>query len=144
MILVLATGSVLAAEPTLILEGLFAEALSIPVSLLMDLPQETVHVVAVNSAGEESPFSATGARFSDLLATYGKEQENMEKIRLIAGDGYSIEVPGHVLRERAIILAYLIDGKPLDERDAPLRVVIPEERAMYWVRNLSKIEVLAP
>lgn len=142
VILALATGMIFADSSILTIEGLFEEALSVSVSMLETLPKETVDVVAVNSAGEETPFTAAGALFSDLLAQYDQEQDHVLSMRLVAGDGYSIDVPAEVLASRQIILAYQIDGMPLGEDSAPLRVIIPGERAMYWVRNLSKIEVL--
>lgn len=63
-------------------------------------------------------------------------QENTLRIRLSGSDGYSIEVPAEILANRDIILAYLVNGKSLDERKQPLRAIILEERAVYWVRTL--------
>ena len=53
-----------------------------------------------------------------------------------------IEVPHEILAARDIIFAYEIDGKPLAEKAKPIRAVLPEERAMYWVRNLKTVEIL--
>lgn len=63
-------------------------------------------------------------------------------MRFVAGDGYMIEVPHEILAARDIIFAYEIDGKPLAEKAKPIRAVLPEERAMYWVRNLKTVEIL--
>ncbi|HBN95936.1 MAG TPA: hypothetical protein DDZ66_06530 [Firmicutes bacterium] len=141
LIVVLAIGIVFA-DDSLLITGLLDEDTVVPLSMIRELPQLTQDVVAVNSAGKESHFTVTGALFDDLLATYGKQQENILGIRLIASDGYSIDVPREVLVQREIILAYLTDGMLLDERSEPLRAIIPEERAMYWVRNLIQIEII--
>jgi hypothetical protein len=76
------------------------------------------------------------------LKKYGKSQKDITAVRLVAGDGYSIEVPPEVLQSRDLILAHTINGQPLDERTRPIRAVIPEERSMYWIRNLVRIEIL--
>ena len=98
-------------------------------------------VTAVAASGRESVFTARGVLLADLLASQGFAQGDLEAIRLIAGDGYSIEVGAAILRNRDILLAHTIDGEPLNEESRPIRAIIPEERAMYWVRNLTSIEV---
>lgn len=102
----------------------------------------TKEVTSVDSAGEENTFSVTGTLFDDILADYGKTQDEIGDVRFIAGDGYSIEVPADIVQARDIIFAYEIDGKPLDDNIKPLRAIVPDERAMYWVSNLVKIEIL--
>ncbi|MBT9159081.1 MAG: molybdopterin-dependent oxidoreductase [Dehalococcoidia bacterium] len=88
-------------------------------------------------------ISATGILLEDVLDNlFGKSQQDFQAIRLIAGDGYSIEVPREILRNREIILAYEIDGRPLKEKHQPLRVIIPGERAMYWVFYLIEINLI--
>ncbi len=99
-------------------------------------------VESVNSSGEVTPYSVKGALLSDVLADMEIVQGELDAIRLIAGDGYSIEVNNEVLMSRDIILAYEIDGEPLLEDTRPIRIIIPEERAMYWVRNLVTIEIV--
>lgn len=142
VLVVLLLVGIASASDSISIKGLLHEKLIIPLAVIKGLPQLTEDVVAVNSAGNESHFSATGALFGDLLAQYGKTQENILGIRLIASDGYSIDVPREVLAKRQIILAYEVDGLPLDEGSAPLRIVIPGERPMYWVRNLTEIEII--
>lgn len=109
---------------------------------IMKLPVIAKEVTSVDSAGDESTFAIKGALFSDVLGTLGMEQKTLSAIRLVAGDGYMIEVPPEILAVREIIIAYEIDGKPLEEKTKPARLIIPEERAMYWVKNLVKIEIL--
>ena len=139
--LVLAVGIACAGDSVTV-SGLLAEDVMVPLTLIKELRQITEEVVPVTSAGVESHYAATGAVFSDLLAHYGKRQEDILGIRLVASDGYSIDVPRDILMERQIILAYIVDGMPLEQDGESLRVVIPGERAMYWVRNLSRIEVI--
>jgi hypothetical protein len=112
------------------------------ISDIMKLPSFEKEVVSVNSAGNENRFTVKGALLSDILKTLGKDQKTLSSIRLVAGDGYMMEVPSEVLAIRDIIIAYEMDGQPLEEKTRPARVIIPEERAMFWVRNLIKIEIL--
>ncbi|SCY52209.1 molybdopterin-dependent oxidoreductase [Alkaliphilus peptidifermentans] len=135
-------GAEAAGNEIIIIAGLGAEDIEITVKKLKGYNKVTKEVVSVNSSGNENQFKATGCLLEDVLKDLGHSQKSLEAIRLVAGDGYSMEVPKEVVNARDIILAYEIDGEPLDEKSQPIRVIVPEERAMYWVRNLSAIEVL--
>ena len=126
----------------IVISGLESTDIEITVEEIKNLESVTVEATSVNSSGEENKYTVTGPLFDDLLKKYGKSQKDLAGIRLVAGDGYSIEVPPEILQSRDLILAHTINGKPLDERTRPLRAVIPEERSMYWIRNLAKIEIL--
>ena len=44
---------------------------------------------------------------------------------------------------KQVLLAYLQDGKPLDDKAGPYRIVIPEERRMArWVRQVTKLKIV--
>jgi hypothetical protein len=126
----------------IVISGLESTDIEVTVEEIKDLEPVTVDATAVSSSGEENQYTVTGPLLDDLLKKHGKSQSDLAGIRLVAGDGYSIEVPPEVLQSRDLILAHTIDGQPLDEKTKPIRAVIPEERAMYWIRNLIKIEVL--
>ncbi|KAB3531272.1 molybdopterin-dependent oxidoreductase [Alkaliphilus pronyensis] len=125
-----------------IITGLEADDIEITVEKLKTYNSVTKDVVSVNSSGKENKFQVTGSLLEDVLKDLGYSQKDLQAIRLAAGDGYSMDVPKEVVNTRDIILAYEIDGEALDEKTQPVRVIIPEERAMYWVRNLTTIEVL--
>lgn len=99
-------------------------------------------VTAVDSAGNKTNYSVKGALFEDILKKYGKSQKDFAGVRFTATDGYSIEVTPEILKSRDIIFAYEIDGKPLTNKHKPIRIIIPEERAMYWVSKVNKVELL--
>ncbi|MDK2940664.1 MAG: hypothetical protein PWP56_177 [Acetobacterium sp.] len=92
--------------------------------------------VAVDASGTETPTTGIGVRLEDILAQYGASQKNFDAIVLNATDGYAIEIPRDVLAIRDVIIAYEINGTATD-----LRTVVPDERAMYWVKFLNKIEL---
>jgi hypothetical protein len=85
-----------------------------------------------------------GVLLEDVFQEFaGISQKDPQAIRLIAGDGYSIEVAKDILQSREIILAYEVDDQPLEGWEKPLRSVVPDVFEMYWVKNLEKIEVVA-
>ena len=92
--------------------------------------------VAVDASGTQTPTTGIGVRLEDILAQYGASQKNFDAIVLNATDGYAIEIPRDVLAIRDVIIAYEINGTATD-----LRTVVPDERAMYWVKFLNKIEL---
>ena len=126
----------------LVITGLTDSDIQVTADDLKNAKQVTKAVTAVDSAGNKTNYTVKGPLFDDILKKYGKSQKDLNGIRFIASDGYSIAVPAEVLKNRDIILAIEVDGKPLDDKDKPVRAVIPDERAMYWVKSLTKIEVL--
>ncbi|SDK16410.1 molybdopterin-dependent oxidoreductase [Natronincola ferrireducens] len=129
-------------DEKIVLAGLEEKEIEITVESLKNYETITREVVSVNSSGTENRFAVTGSLLEDVLQDLGHSQKDLKGLRLIAGDGYSMEVPKEVVGHREIVLAYEVDGEPLDQKSRPIRVIVPQERAMYWVRNLTRIEVL--
>ncbi|MGI5849268.1 MAG: molybdopterin-dependent oxidoreductase [Christensenellales bacterium] len=128
-------------EETLSITGL-GEDIIVPISEIIKLDAYEGEVKGADSQGDPVEYTVKGSYFADLLENLGYSQEDLAGIRIVATDGYSIEVSKEILKARDVILAYEMDGKPLDADNAPLRVFIPEERAMYWVKMVQKIEVI--
>ncbi len=114
-----------------------------PVETLMnDFEPVTEQIIRRDNEGQiYDEYPIKGVLFADVLSSIGREKGELNSIRLRAGDGYSVEVPGPILLNREIILAYEIDEEPLFEGTRPIRVFIPEEEAMYWVRNTVEISL---
>jgi DMSO/TMAO reductase YedYZ molybdopterin-dependent catalytic subunit len=125
----------------ILITGLSDSDYKITVGDLKKLPAVTKRARATRADGEIVKVKATGPLLEDVLQQKGKSIKDYSTIRFTARDGYSIAVPPDVLKNREIILAYQIDGKPLDAENEPVRVVIPGERAMYWVRMLDRIDL---
>jgi uncharacterized protein with FMN-binding domain len=96
----------------------------------------TFEAISIDASGTQTPTSGKGVKLEDILAQYGESQKNYDAIVLNATDGYAIEIPRDVLAIRDVIIAYEVNGAACD-----LRTVVPEERAMYWVKFLNKIEI---
>ena len=64
-----------------------------------------------------------------------------------AADGYHavIALPelDPAFTDKQVLLAFLKDGKPLDEKEGPYRIVIPEEKRMArWVRQVNTLKIV--
>jgi hypothetical protein len=64
-----------------------------------------------------------------------------------AADGYRVVIalpeldPGFT--DKQVVLAFLKDGKPLDEKEGPYRIVIPDEKRMArWVRQVDTLKIV--
>lgn len=45
--------------------------------------------------------------------------------------------------DKQIVLAFLKDGKPLDDKEGPYRIVVPDEKRMArWVRQVRRLKIL--
>jgi hypothetical protein len=128
------------AEEDILITGLSDADFSVDASVLVDLEQVARSASATRANGEKVSINAQGPLLETFLAQYGKHQADFSRIRFTASDGYSIAVSQDMLKNREIILALADGGKPLSSEDAPVRVVIPGERAMYWVRLLNRID----
>ena len=94
-------------------------------------------------------------RWLTLLTTAGVQlgdklrgQRLTEVLLVEAADGYKVafalaEVdPAFATRE--IILADKQDGKPLEAKEGPLRIVAPgDKRAARWVRQVTVLRIVA-
>ena len=103
---------------------------------LMELPSVTVETQSVNSSGTVKDVTATGVLLETVLNELGVSQKDYEAITASASDGYTIEFPREVLQNRDIIIAWEVNGEPQSPR-----VVVPGERAMYWVKFLAELEL---
>jgi hypothetical protein len=64
-----------------------------------------------------------------------------------AADGYRVVIalpeldPGFT--DKQIDLVFLKDGKPLDEKLGPYRIIIPDEKRMArWVRQVTTLKIV--
>ncbi len=117
--------------------------INVSLEQIMQLNEVTREITAVPKDDEEmKPRNVKGILLEDVFQSYlGISQKDAGSIRLEAGDGYAIEVASDILKTKEIIIAYEIDGKPLEDWEKPLRSVIPDVFEMYWVKNLIRIEI---
>lgn len=94
-----------------------------------------------------------GVRVADILTAAGmKFGHNLRGPRLAdyliaeAGDGYRVVYTltefDAEFSDRVVLLADRCDGKPLPDRDGPLRIVVSDERKhARWVRNTTRLTI---
>jgi hypothetical protein len=65
-----------------------------------------------------------------------------------AADGYRAVIAlaeiDPAFTDKQIVLAFLRNGKPLDEKEGPYRIVIPDEKSMArWVRQVTTLKIVS-
>ena len=92
------------------------------------------------SSGEIKTADIKGVKLATLLESKGISAKGYKSIRIVASDGYEIAVPKEVIEQREIIIAYEQDGEAYDGEFGCFRTVVPDERAMYWVRGTVNLD----
>jgi hypothetical protein len=64
-----------------------------------------------------------------------------------AADGYRVVVAlpeiDPAFTDKPIVLAFIKNGNPLDEKEGPYRIVIPDEKRMArWVRQVTTLKIV--
>jgi hypothetical protein len=64
-----------------------------------------------------------------------------------AADGYRVVIAlpeiDSAFTDKQVVLAFLKDGKRLDEKEGPYRIVIPDEKRMArWVRQVTTLKIV--
>lgn len=64
-----------------------------------------------------------------------------------AADGYRVAIAlpelDPAFTDKQVVLAFLKDGKPLDEKEGPYRIVMPDEKRMArWVRQVTALKIV--
>ncbi|HEY2394751.1 MAG TPA: hypothetical protein VGH81_02050 [Rudaea sp.] len=119
------------------------------VAALARLPQHNVHAEAHGKA-----VDCSGPNVIDLLGAVGAPNGEALRgkglalyVRVSAADGYravfALAELDPVFRSDVPIVAASCDGKALDPKDGPFRLVIPgEKRPARWVRQVTAVDLL--
>jgi hypothetical protein len=64
-----------------------------------------------------------------------------------AADGYRVVIAlpeiDAAFTDKQIVLAFLKDGKPLDDKERPYRIVMPDEKRMArWVKQVTALKIV--
>ena len=113
---------------------------SVTISQLKAL--DCVTVKTHSTSDKIGEVRATGPTLDTLLQQYGASQCDFSRIEIHGTDGYDIALSQKVIEENDIILAFGIDGKPLDAESAPCRIIIPESDSAYWIRMVDSIRLI--
>ena len=120
------------------LEGISDETAAVTVKQLKAME---CHTIKTESTSDKiGVVKATGVWLSDVLSEYGLEQGDFSRITIYGTDEYSAPPDKDFLKANRIMLAFGIDGQPLDEDSAPVRIIIPESDSAYWTRMVNRIK----
>ncbi|MEJ2601415.1 MAG: molybdopterin-dependent oxidoreductase [Anaerolineales bacterium] len=124
----------------LAVEGAVASPMVLTYQELLAMAQQAIDAVIDCTSGWYSLQNWKGAPLVDLLAQAGAG-EDVVGVRLVSATGYHHTFP--VQEARTILLATHVSGQVLAPRHGfPLRAVVPDRRGWFWVKWLSRIEVL--
>ena len=116
---------------------------------------ESLPHIKVATHGSETNATFEGVALKTLLEKGGVEfggslrGKRLASCLLVeAADGYSavIALPeiDPDFNDKQIVLAFLQDGKPLDAKAGPYRIVIPDEKRMArWVRQVTTLKIVS-
>jgi hypothetical protein len=110
----------------------------------------------VKVAGDGSGATATfeGVLLKAVLEKAGVELGEALKgkrmalcLLVEAADGYRVVIAlpemDPAFTDKQIILAFSKDGRPLDDKEGPYRIVIPDEKRMArWVRQVTALKIV--
>lgn len=108
--------------------------------------------VTTSASGTSSTFE--GVALHRVLEKAGVEfgqtlkGKRMASCLLAEGaDGYRVVIAlpelDPAFTDKQIVLAFLKDGKPLDDKEGPYRIVIPDEKRMArWVKQLTTLRLV--
>jgi hypothetical protein len=115
---------------------------------------ESLPHVKVTTHGSENDATFEGVALKTLLEKAGVEFGHAMRGKRLAScllveaaDGYStvIALPeiDPDFTDKQIVLAFLQDGKPLDAKAGPYRIVIQDEKKMArWVRQVTTLKIV--
>jgi hypothetical protein len=107
---------------------------------IMDIESETLTMTNISSSGEVATVSVTGIKLNQLLNNHDLNQNQFSEATISAKDSYSMVVPAEIVQGKDIYIIWELDGEALQEPHAPLRIAIADERSMYWVGQIDRIE----
>jgi len=91
----------------------------------------------------EAVLEKAGVEFGQTL----KGKRLASCLLVEAADGYRVALAlpeiDPAFTDKQVILAFSKDGKPLDEKEGPYRIVIPDEKRMArWVRQVTTLKIV--
>ena len=115
---------------------------------------ETLPHVKVTTSASGASATFEGVALEAVLEKAGVEfGQTLKGKRLAscllveAADGYRVVLAlpeiDPAFTDKQVILAFSKDGKPLDEKEGPYRIVIPDEKRMArWVRQVTTLKIV--
>lgn len=115
---------------------------------------ESLAHIQVTAGTPADPAVFEGVTLRSLLEKAGvgfgeslKGKRLASCLMIQAADGYRVVIAlpelDPAFTDKKVLLVFLRNGKPLDEKEGPYRVVIPDEKRMArWVRQVTKLTIV--
>jgi len=117
------------------------ESLRIDVEEIKEYPQVERSVTLVNTTGTETEMKVKGPTLRSLLEEEGIDLGEYAGIGITGRDGYYTMVDKEMLEVDEVILSWEVNGEPIDEKEKPVRVAVPNQLGPYWVKMVSVIDL---
>ena len=127
------------ADSEITITGAGGDDVSVSVAELKEM--DCISVKTESTSDKIGKVKATGPTLDTVFENKGINLEDVAKITFHGTDDYEYSLQDDYIAEHDIILAFGIDGEPLNEEDAPCRIIIPESDSAYWLRMLDRIDV---
>lgn len=108
---------------------------------IQEFEQLEMDVILINTTGTETKMRVKGPTLRDVLKEQGLDLDDYEGVGLTGRDGYYTMVDREKLASSDVILVWQVDGKPLKDKEKPVRLAIPSELGPYWVKMLSNVDL---
>lgn len=108
---------------------------------LKDYPQVTVETILQKTTGVKINITASGPLLTDVLAKNGIDIDDYEAIGVTGRDNYYSMISKDIIRNRDMILGIMFDGEEIIREEKPVRIVVPDEMGVYWVKMVNKIDL---
>ncbi|MBQ6496323.1 MAG: molybdopterin-dependent oxidoreductase [Firmicutes bacterium] len=127
------------ADSEIAIEGIAKDDVIVTITDLKEM--DCITVKTESTSDKIGEVRATGPTLETVLAAHGVDIGDVKKITFHGKDDYTYSLKGDYLAEHDVILAFGIDGEPLNEEDAPCRIIIPQSDSAYWIRLLDHIKI---
>ena len=110
--------------------------------------------VTIGAGAVDAPTTFEGVALNTMLEKAGislgasmKGKRLASCLLVEAADGYRVVIAlpetDPAFTDKQIVLAFLKNGKPLDDKEGPFRIVIPDEKRMArWVRQVTTLKIV--
>lgn len=108
---------------------------------LKTYPQVTTETILQRTTGVKIPIKAEGPLLKDILKKHGVDINAYEAIGITGRDNYYTMVSKDIIQNRDIILGIRFDDEEIPREEKPVRIVIPDEFGVYWVKMVNRIDL---
>lgn len=117
------------------------KSVRVNVEELKDYPQVTTKTILQKTTGVKIDIEATGPLLKDVLKKNNIDINDYEAIGITGRDNYYTMISKDIIQSRDIILGTVFDGNEILREEKPIRVVVPDEMGVYWVKMVNRIDL---